>query len=121
MSLELSGLQTVLYPAPNLAAATAWWTTILGKPPYFQQPYYVGFQIGGYELGLVPDANPADGCIVYWGVSDVQAAVDELVVAGGSVVSEPTNVGDGIITASVRTPSGGVLGLIYNPHFAVSP
>ena len=29
MPVRLEGLRTVIYPAPDLAAAKAWWTTIL--------------------------------------------------------------------------------------------
>jgi hypothetical protein len=30
-----------------------------------------------------------------------------------------TDVGDGIVTATVRTPDGSILGLIYNPNFSL--
>ena len=56
---EFLGLRTVIYPAPDLAAAKAWWTEFLAMEPYFDEPFYVGFNPGGYELGLLPDADPA--------------------------------------------------------------
>jgi catechol 2,3-dioxygenase-like lactoylglutathione lyase family enzyme len=68
MSIPLEGLRTVIYPAPDLDSAKQWWTALLGVEPYFDQPFYVGFSVAGYELGLLPDANPADGALVYWGV-----------------------------------------------------
>ena len=117
MTLSLHGLRTVIYPAPDLAAAKAWWTGLLGQPPYFDQPFYVGFEVGGYELGLLPDADPADGVYTYWGVDDVAAAVSEAVAAGATIQVAATEVGDGIVTATVRTPDGLLLGLIHNPHF----
>lgn len=58
----IKGLRTVIYPAPNLAEAKDWYSKVLGQRPYFDQPFYVGFSVGGFELGLVPDAKPsADG------------------------------------------------------------
>lgn len=120
MAIELQGLRTVLYPSPDLDAAKAWWSELLGVEPYFDQPFYVGFDVAGYELGLLPDADPADGAITYWGVADVAAAVAAAVAAGSTVHVAPSDVGDGIITASVRTPTGSILGLIYNPHFKAS-
>jgi hypothetical protein len=88
MALALTGLRTVIYPSADLAADTAWWSQLLGTAPYFDQPFYVGFSVAGYELGLLPDADPADGALVYWGVDDVAAAVQEA-IAGGSVEHTP--------------------------------
>ena len=118
MSIDALGLRTVIYPAPDLGAATAWWTALLGFPPYFDQPFYVGFEVGGYELGLLPDADPADGALTYWGVDDVQASVASALEAGAVVHTPPTEVGDGIVTATVREPQGAVVGFIHNPGFA---
>lgn len=113
------GLRTVIYPAPDLATSKAWFTTILGREPYFDQPFYVGFEVGGYELGLLPDADPADGVLTYWGVPDAEAALAALLAAGAAEHQAVTDVGDGIRTASVREPGGGVLGIIENPNVAV--
>ena len=56
----LLGLRTVIYPAPDLAAAKSWYSKFLGQAPYFDQPFYVGFSVGGFELGLLPNATPGD-------------------------------------------------------------
>jgi catechol 2,3-dioxygenase-like lactoylglutathione lyase family enzyme len=114
----LLGLRTVIYPAPDLAAAKEWWTQLLGFGPYFDEPFYVGFEAGGYELGLLPTADPADGALTYWGVADVAAAVASAVALGATEHTPATEVGDGIVTATVTTPPGAILGFIYNPHFA---
>jgi len=120
MAIELRGLRTVIYPAPDLAAATAWWTGLLGFGPYFEEPFYVGFEVAGYELGLLPTADPADGALTYWGVDDVAGAVAEA-TAGGAIEHVPAaEVGGGIVTATVRIPPGGVVGFIFNPHFRAS-
>jgi catechol 2,3-dioxygenase-like lactoylglutathione lyase family enzyme len=119
--LPLLGLRTVIYPAPDLAAATSWWTAVLGHGPYFDEPFYVGFSVGGYELGLLPDASPDDGPVSYWGVHDVDAAVAAALAAGATEHTPAADVGDGIRTAVVRTPDGSPVGLIRNPHFRPSP
>lgn len=117
MAISLQGLRTVIYPAPDLAAAKAWWTGLLGQDPYFDEPFYVGYEVAGYELGLLPTADPAEGVLTYWGVADVAAAMDTAVADGATVHVAATEVGDGIVTGTVRTPSGAILGLIHNPHF----
>lgn len=61
MTVTLQGLRTDIYPAPDLEAAKKWWTALLGIDPYFDQPFYVGYSLAGYELGLMPDANPDEG------------------------------------------------------------
>jgi len=115
--VELLGLRTVIYPVNDLDAARAWWTGFLGLDPYFVEPYYVGFEVAGYELGLLPDADPAEGAHVYWGVSDVAVTVDEAVAAGATLHSAPQDVGGGIVTALVTNPDGGIVGFIFNPNF----
>ena len=115
MTIPLLGLRTVIYPAVDLAAARAWWVSFLRQEPYFDQPFYIGFEVEGYELGLLPDADPVDGVLTYWGVDDAEAAA---VAAGATVHTPATEVGDGIVTATVRTPDGAILGLIKNPNFA---
>ena len=117
MTLSLQGLRTVIYPAPDLDAAKAWWTATLGVAPYFDQPFYVGYSVAGYELGLLPNPDPADGALVYWGVDDVAEAVRDAVAVGAVEHTAASDVGGGIVTATVRTPQGAVLGLIHNPHF----
>ncbi len=52
------GLRTAVYDAPDIAKAKAWYSKVLGEQPYFDQPFYVGFNVGGYELGILP----AEGC-----------------------------------------------------------
>ncbi|MFI5036804.1 MAG: VOC family protein [Acidimicrobiales bacterium] len=117
----LLGLRTVIYPAPDLAGATAWWTQFLGYPPYFDEPFYVGFSVAGYELGLLPDADPAEGAHAYWGVDDVEGAVAAACARGATVHTAPSDVGEGIVTATVRPPDGPLVGFIFNPHFALPP
>jgi catechol 2,3-dioxygenase-like lactoylglutathione lyase family enzyme len=111
------GLRTIVYPAPDLAASKAWWTEVLGVKPYFDEPFYVGFSPGGYELGLNPAGDPADGPNTYWGVRDVVAAGERLIALGAVAVDAVQDVGDGIKLGTFRGPAGEHIGLIENPVF----
>lgn len=115
--MKLFGLRTLIYPSNNLEADKAWWTEVLGFGPYFDEPFYVGFEVGGYELGLDPKASMADGLRTYFGVEDVQLAVDYFLSQDCSVHEPVTNTGGDIIVATVKKPNGQLLGLIYNPYF----
>lgn len=117
MGTLFQGLRTVIYPTADLQVAKEWWKRFLGFDPYFDEPFYVGFNVAGYELGLLPDANPSDGALTYWGVDDVSAAVNASIAAGATEHSPAAEVGDGIVTATVRIPQGSIVGFIYNPHF----
>ncbi len=92
---------------------------MLGVEPYFDEPFYVGFNVGGYELGLDPNGDPAVGPVSYWGVRDVDAAVARFAAAGAVVREQVQEVGGGIRVGTVIEPSGAVVGLIENPHFVL--
>ena len=117
----LLGLRTIIYPAADLAASKAWYARLLGIEPYFDQPFYVGFSVAGYELGLLPDADPAAGPITYWGVADVDKALAHLHATGAGPRSGPEDVGDGIRVATVTEPGGAIFGVIENPHYQQQP
>jgi predicted enzyme related to lactoylglutathione lyase len=115
------GLRTAIYPAPDLDRAKAWYQKALGIEPYFDEPYYVGFEVGGYELGLNPDVRQNEpgtaGGTAYWGVEDAAAAYAHLLAAGAAPHSPVADVGGGIRVATVLDPFGNVFGLIENPNF----
>ena len=117
MAITLHGLRTVIYPSPDVEAAKRWWSGLLGIEPYFDEPFYVGFEVAGYELGLLPDGNPADGAITYWGTDDVAAAVDAAIAQGATAHAPVVDVGGGIVTGSVTTPIGTIVGFVFNPNF----
>lgn len=118
------GLRTGKYSARDLTKAKEWYSKILGQQPYFDQPFYVGFNVGGYELGITPDdkASPdrPEAGIAYWGVSDARAAYKRLLDAGATPFEEVQDVGDGILVGAVHDPFGNVLGVIQNPHFKIA-
>lgn len=118
----IQGLRTVVYHVEDLAAAKEWYTAVLGKEPYFDEPFYVGFNVGGFELGLDPDMENVlrgNSEAAYWGVANIEDAYAKLVESGAEIESEITDVGGGIKVAAVKDPSGNTFGIIENPHFKI--
>lgn len=118
----IHGLRTVIYQVDNLTKAKEWYSSVLGFAPYFDEPFYVGFNVGGFELGLDPngeDVVKGNNAIAYWGVSDIQTAFQKLLETGAESISEPRDVGGEIFVATVRDPFGNTFGIIENPHFKI--
>lgn len=115
----IQGLRTVVYHVDDLAKARRWYASVLGREPYFDQPFYVGFNVGGYELGLSPDATETKGgsAFAYWGVADCKAAYGRLLDLGAKAHTPPEAVGGDIVVATVTDPWGNIFGVIENPHF----
>lgn len=112
------GLRTAIYPAPDLAAAKLWYSRVLGQEPYFDEPFYVGFSVGGFELGLLPGAQPGTvGPQPFWGVSGIESEYARLLELGATELEPVTEVGDGIKVAAVQDPFGNRFGIIENPYF----
>ena len=114
-STKLLGLRTVIYHVGDLAAAKAWYAEVLGFAPYFDQPFYVGFEVGGYELGLMPPEE--DKPVVPGGVADAHSTFARLLELGAKAHGPLEDVGGDILVASVIDPWGNPFGIIQNPHF----
>lgn len=106
-----------------MAAATQWYSDAFGTTPYFNEPFYVGFSIGGYELGLQPvtevTTTKGQPVITYWGVENIHAEYQRLMALGAKELEAPNNVGGPIEVASLIDPWGNAIGLIYNPTFEI--
>jgi catechol 2,3-dioxygenase-like lactoylglutathione lyase family enzyme len=114
------GLRTVTYGVKDIEKAKAWYSTVLGIQPYFDQPFYVGFNVGGFELGLNPDVRPGTaGPVAYWGVARADAAWKRLLELGAQEHEPVQDVGEGIRIGSVIDPFGNTLGIIENPSFSL--
>ena len=74
-SSATQGIKTVLHPVTDLGKAKAVYTALLGQPPAHDADYYVGYDVAGQHIGLVPNgaqqgmASPVD----YWHVPDINA------------------------------------------------
>jgi predicted enzyme related to lactoylglutathione lyase len=112
------GMRTVIFGAPDLARAKEWYTSAFGIEPYFDEPFYVGFNVGGYELGLDPNAEAGPGgTTAYWGVGDIDQAIAHMGTLGATIESAVNEVGEGIKVAVILDPFGNRIGIIENPHF----
>ena len=93
----------------------------MGVEPYFNQPFYVGFSVGGFELGLLPSATPGtSGPQPLWGVTNIEQAFSKLIALGASELEPVMEVGGNIKVAAVQDPFGNRLGIIENPNFNLS-
>jgi predicted enzyme related to lactoylglutathione lyase len=114
----IKGLRTVIYPVADLEKGKAWYSRVLGSEPYFDQPFYAGYAVGGFELGLIPNGVPGpQGAVAYWGVTDAAAEVARLTGIGAEIHEALKDVGEGIKVATVIDPFGNQFGIIENPHF----
>src|SRR5882757_1409752 len=108
-------LRTVIYHVDDLQKAMDWYIKITGISPYFDQPFYVGFDVAGYELGLDPDltgTGKGEHSVAYLSVDDIEVAVNTLTTHGADIASAINEVGDGIRVAVVKDPFGNCIGLI---------
>jgi predicted enzyme related to lactoylglutathione lyase len=112
------GAKTILHPVSDLARAKALYTALLGVAPQADSDYYVGFDLAGQHVGLVPGGGPQgmSSPVAYWHVADIDAKLSEL-TAAGAVIKEPAHeVGGGRRVATVTDPDGNVLGVLQDSH-----
>lgn len=114
------GLRTTIYKVSDIDKAKLWYSKAFETEPYFDEPFYVGYNIGGFELGLQPEegkTDKAENAVAYWGVEHIQQEYDRLLGLGATENEKPYDVGSDIMTATVVDPFGNVIGLIFNPHY----
>lgn len=115
------GLRTAIYHVDDVERAKDWYSAILGFKPYFDEPFYVGFNVAGYELGLQPaeveSATKAEGVVAYWGVESAEAELKRVLELGATELEGVQDVGGGIKVATVKDPFGNIFGIIENPTF----
>ena len=116
MGPVVRGLRTVIYKVDDLPRAKTFYSTVTGRAPYFDEPFYVGYDVDGFELGLDPDLSTQSpgtgGSCAYWRVDDITASWEHALGHGGEPVEPPHNVGPGTDVALVQDPFGNYLGLI---------
>src|SRR5437868_6815555 len=103
---HFKALMTAIYPTPDLSRAKAWYTEVFGVPPYFDEPFYVGFDVAGFELGLMPAEPPLhqpgnQGVVAYWGVDDIAAAHQRILKMGAKELGAVQDVGRDIKVSMV--------------------
>ena len=110
------GVQIILHPVTDLAAAKAVYTALLGAEPAQDAPYYVGYEAAGQQIGLVPNGGPQGmtSPVAYWRVADIEAKLAELTAAGATIHEAPHDVGGGRLVATATDPDGNVLGVFQD-------
>ena len=112
----LRAIRSVIYTVDDLARAKQFYATALGREPYFDQPFYVGFDVDGQELGLDPDVSTRKpgpgGALAFWRVDDLTATWNALTTSGGQPLEPPHNVGGSTAVAVIADPFGNYVGLI---------
>lgn len=113
---SVQGIKTVLHPVTDVEKATAVYTALLGATPQTASPYYVGFDVAGQHIGLLPGGGPQclTSPVAYWHVDDIEGKLAELTAAGATVKDPANEVGGGRVVASVIDPDGNVLGLVQD-------
>ena len=110
------GIQTVLHPVTDLDAAKAVYSALLGMEPTSDSAYYVGYEVEGQHIGLVPGGGPQGmtSPVAYWHVPDIEAKLAEVTAAGAAVKESPHDVGGGRLVATFTDFDGNVLGLLQD-------
>src|SRR5260370_42202472 len=94
------GLRTAIYHVDDIERGRAWDSEVLGVKAYFDQPFYVGFNVAGYVRGLQPGAgnttDKADGAVAYWGVKKAEAAVKRIIELGATVQEALSDIRAGV-------------------------
>jgi predicted enzyme related to lactoylglutathione lyase len=110
------GIRTVLHPVSDLTTAKALYAALVGVPPQTDESYYVGFEVEGQHIGLVPGGGPQGmtSPVAYWHVPDIEAKLAEVTTAGATVKEPAHEVGGGRVVATVTDPDGNVLGLLQD-------
>ncbi|MFJ9574934.1 VOC family protein [Streptomyces sp. NPDC101191] len=115
-SSSTQGMMTVLHPVSDLGQAKAVYAALLGVAPQTDGPYYVGFDVAGQHVGLLPGGGPQGltTSLAYWHVSDIEAKIAEVTAAGATVKEPAHDVGGGRLVATVIDPDGNLLGLVQD-------
>jgi len=121
MKNKILGLRTASYKVGDIVKAKEWYSKAFKTNPYFDETFYIGFNIGGYELGLMSEENSTtekiESCVALWGVEDINEAYNHFLKCGAATFEEPRNVGGELMVATVKDPWGNIIGLLYNPYF----
>jgi predicted enzyme related to lactoylglutathione lyase len=114
---DTQGIKTVLHPVSDVDAAKAVYAALLGMAPQHDSSYYVGFDVAGQHIGLVPGGGPQGmtSPVAYWHVPDIEAKLAEVTAAGATVKEPARDVGGGRLVATVTDPDGNILGLLQDP------
>ena len=96
----------MIYHAPDLAKAKAWYVAAFGVTPYFDEPFYVGIEIGGFELSSMRLNHPG-GALAY----RIRGTTGDLVYATDHEFGDPA------FDEPLAEFSRGAAAVILDAHF----
>ena len=104
-----TAIRSVVIPVTNLDSAKAIYTALLGAP-HTDQPYYVGYNVDGFEVALAPNGE-GEGPVAYADVDDLDGARETLLAAGAKEVSAPRQVAPEARVCILADTAGNPIGL----------
>lgn len=116
------GLRTLIFRMEDLQAGKKWYSEFLATEPYFDQPFYIGYNVGGFEVGLHPieeGLKKGNNVETYLGVENIESAKERALGLGAKINTDIQDVGDGIKVITLLDPFDNLIGMIENPHFKV--
>lgn len=106
-------MHTVLYPVSDLERAKTTYSALLNAAPTADSSYYVGYDVDGVHLGLVPNGERT-GPVPHWHVADLEATIGRLTETGATELEAPHEVGGGRRVALMADADGNRIGLIHD-------
>lgn len=102
-------INSLVIPVSDLGAAKAVYSALYGAP-HTDQPYYVGFNVNGFEIALAP-GDGSGGTVAYADVEDLDAAREALLAAGATERDEPRQVAPEARVCVLLDADGNTIGL----------
>jgi catechol 2,3-dioxygenase-like lactoylglutathione lyase family enzyme len=102
-------IQSLVIPVSDLDAAKAVYTALLGAP-HTDQPYYVGYNVNGFEVALAP-GDVSGGPVAYADVDDLDGTRATLLEAGATERSGPRQVAPETRVCVLADADGNPIGL----------
>jgi predicted enzyme related to lactoylglutathione lyase len=104
-----STIRSLVIPVSDLDAAKTIYTALFGAP-HTDQPYYVGYDVDGFEVSLAP-GDVAGGPVAYADVEDLDATRAALLAAGATERSAPRQVAPEARVCVLADADGNPVGL----------
>ncbi len=110
---------STVFPVSDLKAAKATYGALLGVAPHTDSPYYVGFNVGGHEIGLTPQgqggagewATSKVGPVLFVDVANLDELRAGLLAQGAKELSAPRKVAPGMRVCVLADADGNPFGL----------
>ena len=102
-------ISSLVIPVSDLEATKAVYTALFGAP-HTDEPYYVGYNVDGFEVALAP-GDVAGGPVAYADVEDLDATRATLLAAGATERSAPRQVAPEVRVCVLADADGNPIGL----------